>query len=131
MARDEQGTGVFASVAGVLAFLVLLLLAVQVLFDLYATSAVTAATFDAARLVAGSGDGGTRPAPAEAEARAADALGAYAERVRFRWDLSDPDVVALRAEAENPSVLPAVFARPLGVDRVERTVRVRTERAGP
>ena len=38
--------------AGVLVFLVFLLFAVQLLFNLYATSAVTAAGLDAARVVA-------------------------------------------------------------------------------
>jgi hypothetical protein len=50
---EETGTGLVGSVAGFAVFLVLLLLAAQVMFDLYARSAVTAAAFDAATKVAG------------------------------------------------------------------------------
>ena len=47
--------------------ILLVLLAVQVLFDLYARSAVTAAAFDAARVVAGSDAGGTPRSQSQAE----------------------------------------------------------------
>ena len=40
---DEAGTGMVASVVGVTAFLVLLMFAVQLALNLYATSTVTAA----------------------------------------------------------------------------------------
>lgn len=45
----EAGTGLLGTLVGVTIFLVLALLAVQVLFDLYARSALSAAIFDAAR----------------------------------------------------------------------------------
>lgn len=124
-ARSERGTGVISSIFGLLVVLVLLLFAVQVIYDLYATSAVTAAAYDAARVVAGS-DGGAG-ATATAEARARDALGRYGSRVSFAWSV-DADVVRLHVVARNPGFLPASLRRPLGVDAVDRTVRVRTER---
>ncbi len=109
---------------GVLVFLLLLLLAVQVLYNLYATSAVTAAAFDGARLVAGA-DGATR---AEAAAHVKEILGEYgSERVEVSF-ASDPADVVLTVRADNPSFLPAALRAPLGLDRIERTVRVRIER---
>jgi hypothetical protein len=123
--RHEHGTGVISSIFGLLVVLVLLLFAVQVVYDLYATSAVTAAAYDAARVVAG-GDGG-RNTTAAAEDDARRAVGRYGERLTFTWTV-DPDVVALRVRARNPGFLPASLRRPLGVDVVDRTVRLRTER---
>src|SRR5260370_32282159 len=72
---SERGTGVIGTMIGFAVFLVLLLVAVQVLFDLYARSAATAAAFDAARTAAGY-DVATLPqdqliqAEADAEAQA-------------------------------------------------------------
>jgi len=61
-------------------FLLLLLFASQVLFDLYARSVVTAAAYDAARIVAGAdADGGAdRQAVTDAESTARAQLGARA-----------------------------------------------------
>lgn len=114
-----------SSIFGLFVVLVLLLLAVQVVYDLYATSAVTAAAYDAARVVAGA-DGGPG-ATAAAEDGARQALGRYGERLEFTWAIGD-DVVQLRVTARNPGFLPAAMRRPLGVDAVDRTVRLRTER---
>ncbi|MDP8969034.1 MAG: hypothetical protein M3N52_00690, partial [Actinomycetota bacterium] len=52
-ADGEAGTGLVSSLAGITAFLGFLLPAVQVLIHLYATSVVSAAAFDAARLASG------------------------------------------------------------------------------
>ena len=97
------------------------------LFNLYATSAVTAAAFDGARLAAGSA--GDRTA---AEAHVREVLGAYAARPGFamRWE-EDPrrEDVILTVRADNPSFLPPSLRTPLGFDTIERTVRVRIERA--
>ena len=54
---DERGGGPISIWIGFLVFLVMLLFAVQVLFNLYATSVVTAVAYDAARRVAGGGGG--------------------------------------------------------------------------
>jgi hypothetical protein len=106
-------------------FLLFLLLAVQVVFSLYARSAVTAAAFDGARLVAG-GEGGVDEAAAEDHVR--QLLGRYGrDRVAVRFT-PDPDDVVLTVVANNPSFLPAALRRPFGFDRIERTVRVRIER---
>ena len=123
--RNQRGTGVISSIFGLFVVLVLLLFAVQVVYDLYATSAVTAAAYDAARVVAGA-DGGPG-ATAVAEDGARQALGRYGERLRFEWAVDD-DVVQLHVVARNPGFLPAALRSPLGVDTVDRTVRLRTER---
>lgn len=107
-------------------FLVLLLFATQVTFNLYAASVVTAVSYDAARRVAG-GDGGSG-LTAQAEAEARQSLGRYASRVSFDWSGSTGDEVVLRFEATNPSLLLPVVPGRAAFDHVERTVRVRVER---
>lgn len=107
--------------------LLLVLLAVQVLFDLYARSAVSAAAFDAARVVAGSDAGGSSTSRSQAELDARRELGAYGQRATFDWAV-DADDVRLSVRVRNPSVLPALFASPLGLDTVDRSVVVRRER---
>jgi hypothetical protein len=107
--------------------LVLILFAVQVLFDLYARSAVTAAAFDAARVVAGSDAGPSQSSQGEAEANSRRELGGYGQRATFDW-VVDADDVRLVVRVRSPSVLPAVIAEPLGLDTVDRSVVVRRER---
>lgn len=126
-ATVESGTGLIGSVAGVSVFLCFVLFAVQIAYDLYATSAVTAAAFDAARVVAGAEARGDHAAVTRAEADARRVLGTYGERVRFEWSVDD-DHIAVRVQATNPGFLPAAVRRPLGVDHVDRTVRARVER---
>ena len=65
----------------------------QVLFNLYATSVVTAVAYDAARRVAGADGGPGSMAQAEAEAR--QSLGRYADRVNFDWSATDGETVVL------------------------------------
>lgn len=104
-----------------------MLFAVQVLTNLYATSAVTAAAYDAARAVAAAPDPGDRPAAAElAEARARDVLGRFGDRVRFDWDVSDDREVVLHVYADNHNAFFAGLALD-GVSTIDRTVRARVE----
>lgn len=116
-----------ATVSGVLVFMVLLMLAVQVAFDLYARSAVGAAAFDAVRVVTGSDAGATPASLAAAERHARQELGHYGRLARFTWQLSG-DTVTLTVTIHNPSVLPAALVGPLGLDTVKRTVVLRRER---
>ena len=127
---DERGTGLIGTVAGVTAFLVLLLFASQVLVNLYATTTVTAAAFDAARIVAG-GDGG-EGSEREAEASARRLLGKAGESAEFAWRWVDRDGdathdhVELRVRADSPArLLPRLD---LPFQTIERTVVVRAER---
>jgi hypothetical protein len=107
-------------------FLVMLLFAVQVLFNLYAASVVTAVSYDAARRVAG-GDGGPTYI-AEAEDRARQSLGRYASRVTFDWSATSDEEVVLRVQSDNPSILLPIARGPAAFDQLDRTIRVRVER---
>ena len=111
---------------GFTVFLVMLLFAVQVLFNLYAASVVTSISYDAARRVAGSDGGADHMAEAEDQAR--QALGRYASRVTFDWSASSGDEVVLHVHADNPNVMLPVVRGPAALDHVNRTIRVRVER---
>jgi hypothetical protein len=123
---DERGGGPISMWIGFSVFLVMLLFAVQVLFNLYATSVVTAVSYDAARRVAGSDGGADHMAAAEAQAR--QALGRYERWVQFDWNGTTTEEVVLRVQADNPSVLLPVLAGPAALDQLDRTIRVRVER---
>jgi hypothetical protein len=127
---DERGTGLIGTLAGVTAFLVLLLFATQVLVNLYATTTVTAVAFDAARIVAGGGGGPGSERLAEAGARRQ--LGRAGESADFAWRWVDSDGDAardhleLRVRADSPTnLLPRVR---FPFQTIDRTVRVRAER---
>jgi hypothetical protein len=121
---SDAGVGLVGTLAGVTVFLVLLLFAVQVLLNLYATSVVTAAAFDAARDVATAG--GDPAAVSRAEAKARDVLGRYADEVAFEWTVPSGDDVVLHVHAENRMfVFAGLRLDPLHT--VERTVRARIE----
>src|SRR3954452_14344588 len=102
----DRGAGLLGTSFGILVFLGFLFFAVQLLFNLYATSVVTSTTYDAARRVATVGHPATRSDIERAEASARDALGGYARRVTFEWDVaSDPSIVRLHVTARNPRFL--------------------------
>lgn len=122
----ESGAGVISSMLGVFVFLLLLLFAVQVLYGLYATSVVTAVTYDAAKAVAGS-DGGDA-ARAAAQRNATSQLGRYGRDVTFDWGESDDDAVRLEVRARRPSFLPRELVGDTFLGDIVRTVRVRTEK---
>ncbi len=125
--REERGAGVIATVAGVTVFLVLLLFAVQVLVGLYATSVVTAATYDAAKVLAGADGGNSALGRANAEAGARRQLGRYGQKTSFGWE-NDAEVVRLHVQAPRPTLLPRSLVSGVGLSDIERTVTVRVER---
>jgi hypothetical protein len=115
---------------GFAVFLLMLLTAVQVLFNLYATSVVTAAAHDAAREVAGFRSAGARCAAAvDAEQGFHHDLGDYGRqgRASLEWDCLDPSVVTVRVQATHPSVLPARLRGLLDLGHLDRTIEVRIE----
>lgn len=124
--RDEDGAGVVGAILGAGVFLLMMLFAVQVLVGLYTSSVVNAATYDAAKSVAGS-DGGDA-AMADAEANANSQLGGYGRRVRFDWSGSTPEVVRLAVTGPRPSFLPAAVGGPVGLGDIKRVVTVRREK---
>ncbi|MEA2901202.1 MAG: hypothetical protein QOH36_1089 [Actinomycetota bacterium] len=123
--RSERGSGPISAWLAFVVFLGLLLFAVQALFNLYATSVVTAVAYDAARRVAVADGGTANTGPAEADARRA--LGRFGQRVTFDWSASDGEFVVLSVRARNPTRLLPAMAGPLAFDEIDRTVRVRVE----
>ena len=116
--------------AGFLVFLLLLFAAVQILFNLYATSMVTSAAHEAAREVAGYAVAADRCAAiADAEAGFVESLGEYGRDgyAFLTWNCTDPDVVTVQVVANHPTVLPARMAGLIDLGRLDRTIVVRIE----
>ena len=125
--RDDQtGIGIISSVIGFLVFSCLLLVAVQVAFDLYARSTLGAVAADAARVVAGSDAGPTAVAMAEAEQTARAELGAEGRLATFRWAVGPRDV-QLTISVPPTRFLPAALTGAVGLSDVSAGARVRLE----
>ncbi|MGH9151107.1 MAG: hypothetical protein ACRD03_01600 [Acidimicrobiales bacterium] len=125
--RGERGSGILSTVLGAGVFLALMLFAAQLLVGLHYRSVVTAATYDAARAVAGADAVDEAVARADAVRNARAVLGGYGRRVAFDWGSSTPDVVVLVATAPRPTFLPQALTGPVGLGDFERTVAVRRE----
>ncbi len=111
------------TLVGFLIFLVLLLLATQVVVRLYAASALAAAATRAADAVASAPVPETGLVAAENQARAE--LGSFGARnTTFVWKEVDAQQVVLEVRARSPEFLPGLP----GWSRIDRTVTVRTER---
>lgn len=124
---DERGTGVISTWIGFVVFIGMLLFTVQSLLNLYATSVVTAAAYDAARLVA-EADGGSGSIPA-AEDHARRLLGRFGSAVAFDWSASSTDDVVLRVQASGPGLFGSGGGgSQLPFGQIDRTVRLRVER---
>lgn len=119
---DESGTSPITAVFGVGIFLGFLLLAVQVLLHLYATSTVSAAAFDAARLVAGEDAAGC----GAAEQHALGLLGGYGQDVAITCTRG-ADTVTLTIAGPSPAPMVAGFTTWTGLGDIEREARVRVE----
>ena len=104
-------------------FLLFLLLAVQTLVHLFASSAVTAAAYDAARAVATDPGHQTQEIP-RAETMARQKLGGMGAHTRFNWEEVDGRQVVLEVSVRSPGFLP--FGSSLL--QIDRRVIVRTER---
>lgn len=118
----ERGTAIVGTLVGFLIFMILLLLGVQTLLHLYATSAVTAAAEEAAQQVATAG-GSPADVPA-AQVAAEQSLGTLGSKAAFDWVEVDGQQVTVRIEVQGPDLLPL----PAWMARVDRTATVRTER---
>src|SRR4051794_16794456 len=91
----------------------------------YATSVVTSATYAAARRVATVGHHASQADVGKSEAAALDALGGYAQGVRFEWDVAtDTAVVRLHVTAKTPLFLGPSIDALVGFDQIDRTVVV-------
>lgn len=124
-----------SSLAGLTVFLLFLLLAVQVLVGLYATSTVRATLHDAASRAA---TGGTDPADPVHLALLSDqaeaSLGVMGERTDIRLRLVDDDgdgtgdVIAGEAVSVPPRFVPRSVGSMVGFEEIRASVRVRIER---
>ena len=126
----SRGAGLLGALAALLVFLILLLAAVQVLFNLHADSMVTSAGFEAARVVAGFDRAADRCRAVDAgDRRFREALGRFgtAGSIRLDWTCNDPDQVRLAVAAEYPTVLPPFVRGLTGLGRLDRTITVRVE----
>src|SRR3954447_14798357 len=123
----DRGAGLLSTTFGLLFFLGFLFFAVQLLFNLYATSVVTSTAHDVAREVATSGHQPTDNDCNAAAARALERLGRYAARVEFQCDVTDPDVVVVKVHAVNPRFLGPAIDSFVGFDVIDRTAVVRVE----
>jgi hypothetical protein len=127
---DDRGSGLLGTLAGFFVFLLMMFAAVQVLFNLYATSMVTSAAHDAARVVAGFDNAPDRCAATELGDRVfADALGSYASETdaRLTWTCADPAAVRVRVTVDHPTLLPPFLVGLTGLGHVDRTIVVRVE----
>jgi Flp pilus assembly protein TadG len=130
-ASGDEGAGLIATISGLLAFLALLLLAVQTLIGLHTRSVVTDAAYEGARAVAGarvdhSDPAAVASAQADAEVKVRSLLGRFGDRVALDWSGTTPDSVALTVRARPPGFLWSAL-RGIGTALVERTVHVRVE----
>lgn len=127
---SDRGGGTLGTASGLLVFLLLMFTAVQILFNLYATSMVTDAAHAAARDVAGFDSAPDRCAAAAAADMAfVEKLGSYGQagHAHLEWTCDDPDVVAVRVVARHPTVLPARLGGLLSLSELDRTIEVRVE----
>jgi Flp pilus assembly protein TadG len=128
----DRGVGMVPTAAGFVVFILFLLLAVQVLYGLYATSVVRGTLSDAASRAANG-------VASEAElVRLADdaerSLGPMGARTTIELRLVDddadgaPDMVAGSAVADPPRFVPPPLGGVAGLDDIAVSVRVRIER---
>lgn len=122
----ERGAGLVSAWIAFTVFVVVLLFGLQVMFNLYATSVVTAATQDAATMAARGGGGPVAMASAEVQIRTL--LGSYAREASFDWSGSDSDSVVLRVTVAVPRIVPGALGDGLAFSEIDRTARVRVER---
>jgi hypothetical protein len=126
---SDRGAGLLSTVAGVVVFLSFLLFAVQLLFGLYAASAVNAVANDAATRAASS----DHPAVGVIEAEARHSLGEIGASADFTWSREDSDgdgihdTVVLEVVARPPRFVPPSLGGAIGIDDIRRTIRVREE----
>jgi hypothetical protein len=122
-----------SSLAGLLVFLLFLLVATQVLVGLYATSTVRATLHDAVSRAASGGDTSPRRLAQLAE-DAEGSLGEMGGRTEITLRAEDgnadgvPDVVVGDAVAVPPRFIPRWFGGMIGFEEVTASVRVRVER---
>ncbi|WP_428119764.1 hypothetical protein [Candidatus Poriferisodalis sp.] len=120
---NEFGAGLIALTWSVLAYLMFLMLAVQVAMDFYTASIVGAVGHDAVRQAAFAG--GSPDARADAEQWLRARIGSSVNLESVRWDTTD-GVVSLNLAVRPPTMLIGAPGLPTS-RRFERRFEVRTE----
>lgn len=132
MCEDESGSGAIGTIGGALMFLTFLFIAVQVVLYMFATSVVTSAAFEAARLASADGPAGMSPQSiAGAEDQARLLIGGF-----------DPDpvidvypvglrAVHARVEVDSPLVFAPLIEAVPGLGSIIRTVEYEREAPVP
>lgn len=128
----DAGVGLVGTIGGSLVVVSLLLVVTQFLVHLAATSTLTSAAHEGARLAASGAVDHHDPAAVLAarqlaEERVRAVLGRYGEGVAVDWSGSTTDQVVLRLAADPPGVVLRALPSSLGADRIDRTARVRVE----
>lgn len=124
--EEDRGSGLVGALGGLAMFLMLLLLAANVLLHLYASSTVTAVAFDTARRAAGAA--ATAGSAASRSAAVATARQLLPADATFDWSGTTDDAVRLTVDVAGPRLLPSRVLQGMAMDRVSRSVVVRTER---
>lgn len=119
----QRGEGPTSMLVGAAVFLTFVLFAAQVSVHLYATSTVTAAAFDLARLASGS----RGLAPGEAQAHTADLLGDYAAELTTLDVERDGQQVVVTLAGPSPARLVRGLGGVAGLSTIRRQVRLRVE----
>lgn len=120
--RGERGSGSISAVFGLMMFLAMLTLAVNVVLSLYTRSLVSAAAYDAARRVAEEG----RLTPEAADRHVRSLLGRMPARVTIRSQ--DPDTVTVEVRVSAPLVLWRRIG-PVNLGDITKVATVRREEA--
>jgi hypothetical protein len=112
-------------------FVILMLFAVQLLVNLYATTTVTAAGLDAARVVAAKevdhdDAGAVAAARVRAEARFRSLMGDAGRDAELTW-VDDADTVRLHVAVDSPTILPRSLGGGVAFGRIDRTFEVHVE----
>ncbi len=124
----DDGTGLVASISGLLIFLVFLLFVCQLLLGLFARSTVSAAAYDGAHLVASkrtASAGDDWAVQNEAESRMRQLLGTAGQQANFDWTGTDADWVTVRVQVPAPRLGWPGFTR--SPSTIERGAQVRVE----
>ena len=126
----QRGAGLIGLCTALLVYLLLMFAAVQILFNLYATSLVMAAAHDAARQVASIDAAPNRcAATTAAQTEFTRTLGAYgsAGHASLQWTCNHPDKTILRVRAQHPSILPTTLLGLASLTNLDRTIEIRNE----
>lgn len=125
---SEAGSSPITAVFGFVVLLAFLFGGVQLSLHLFASSAVSAAAFDAARSLAAEGSGSCLAA----RERALSVLGAYGQDVTVVCPDVAPDVAAVRITGPSPApLLDGFFGLGFDLGGIEREAQVRVERFRP